>query len=455
MLALLEALDCGSFNNPRAYRRNLIDHVKYRLDSRLQATLFFKLHVSVAKVSLQVFLSSLRPLSVMPGFDAQLFVEKQVTAVREVLGCEKALIAVSGGVDSTVSAAITHRAIGGNLACVFIDDNFMRLGEPERVRQLLSSPPLSLPMKILDERGRFMKALNGLRDAEEKRKAFRDTFYSALSDAARREGCRYLVQGTIKADVEETAAGIKTQHNILEQIGINPVERYGYRVVEPLVALYKWQVREVARFLGMPEELSERQPFPGPGLSVRVVGEITPEKLEEQKKATRIVEDALAPHEPSQYFAAIFGSEPPQLDKALASEVAELLKLSPSTVEASILVEKATGVVDGKRSYGSVVLIGLGGARPGYEELGEARKRLQANHPAITRVLVKVGARHGKGYKLTMRAVKTRDYLTAEVAEIPWETLESAAKEILKACKKVSAVYYDVTPKPPATIEFE
>jgi GMP synthase (glutamine-hydrolysing) len=391
----------------------------------------------------------------MPGFDAQLFVEKQVAAVREVLGGEKALIAVSGGVDSTVSAAITHRAIGGNLACVFIDDNFMRLGEPEGVRQLLSSPTLSLPVKVLDERERFMKALKGLSDAEEKRKAFRDTFYSALSDAARREGCRYLVQGTIKADIEETAAGVKTQHNILEQIGINPVERYGYRVVEPLVALYKWQVREVARFLGMPEELSERQPFPGPGLSVRVVGEITPEKLEEEKKATRIVEEVLAPHEPSQYFAAIFGSEPPQLDKAFASEVAGLLKLSPSAVEASILAEKATGVVGGKRSYGSVVLIGLGGARPGYEELGEARKRLQTKHPAITRVLVEVGARRGKGYKLTMRAVKTRDYLTAEVAEIPWETLGSAAKEILKACKKVSAVYYDVTPKPPATIEFE
>ncbi|MCJ7574643.1 hypothetical protein MUO93_10350, partial [Candidatus Bathyarchaeota archaeon] len=183
----------------------------------------------------------------MSGFNAQLFVEKQVAAVREALGGEKALVAVSGGVDSTVSAVITHRAIGGNLACVFIDDNFMRLGEPERVKQLLSSPPLSLPLKVLDERERFMKALKGLRDAEEKRKAFRDTFYSALSDAARREGCRYLVQGTIKADIEETTAGIKTQHNILEQIGINPVERYGYRVVEPLVALYKWQVREVAR----------------------------------------------------------------------------------------------------------------------------------------------------------------------------------------------------------------
>ena len=394
-------------------------------------------------------------VSDMSSFDAQLFVEGQVEAVREVLGGEKALIAVSGGVDSTVSAAITNRAIGGNLACVFIDDNFMRLGEPERVKQLLSSPPLSLPVKVQDERRRFMDALKGLSDAEEKRKAFRDTFYSALSDAARREGCKYLVQGTIKADVEETAAGVKTQHNILEQIGINPVERYGYRVVEPLVALYKWQVREVARFLGMPEELSERQPFPGPGLSVRVVGEITPEKLDAQKKATRIVEEALTPYGPSQYFAAIFGSEPPRLDRALASEVAELLKSTPSAVEAHILKEKATGVVEGRRSYGSVALIGLGEAKPGYKKLDKARVTLQSVHPEIVRVLVKVGGRHGKGYRLTMRAIKTRDYLTAEVAEIPWETLEATTERILTECPDVSAVYYDVTPKPPATIEFE
>jgi GMP synthase (glutamine-hydrolysing) len=389
----------------------------------------------------------------MPEFDAKTFLEKQIAATREVLGGEKTLIAVSGGVDSTVSAAITHRAIGGNLSCVFIDDNFMRLGEPERVKQLLSSPPLSLPVKVLDERERFTAALKGLRDAEEKRKAFRDTFYKSLGDAARREKCRYLVQGTIRADIEETTAGVKTQHNILEQIGINPVEKYGYRVVEPLVALYKWQVREVARLIGMPEELSERQPFPGPGLSVRVVGEITPEKLDEEKKATVIAEEYLAPLNPSQFFAAIFGSNPTRKHDGIAAEVAGHLKAS--SVEADILSEKATGVVGGKRTYGDVVLLGLGGAQPTHKRLQEAREKLQKGHPEVTRVLVNVGMRHGRGYRVTLRAIKTRDFLTAEVADIPWNTLEEAAEKILEKCPKVSSVYYDVTPKPPATVEFE
>jgi GMP synthase (glutamine-hydrolysing) len=389
----------------------------------------------------------------MSGFDAKTFLEKQITVTREALGGEKALIAVSGGVDSTVSAAITHYAIGGNLSCVFIDDNFMRLGEPESVKQLLSSPPLSLPVKVLDERDRFMSALRGLRDAEEKRKAFRDTFYKALGDAAKRDKCRYLVQGTIRADIEETTAGVKTQHNILEQIGINPVEKYGYRVVEPLVALYKWQVREVARLIGMPEELSERQPFPGPGLSVRVVGEITLEKLDEEKSATVIAEEYLAPLKPSQFFAAIFGPDSARKQEDFAIEVATSLRMSP--VEANVLAEKATGVIGGKRTYGDVVLLGLGGAQPTHKKLQEARERLQREHPEVTRVLVEVGMRHGRGYRVALRAIKTRDFLTAEVADIPWNTLEEAAEKILEKCPKVSSVYYDVTPKPPATVEFE
>jgi len=389
----------------------------------------------------------------MPEFDARTFLDKQIAATRASLGGEKALIAVSGGVDSTVSAAITHRAIGGNLSCVFIDDNFMRLGEPERVKKLLSSPPLGLPIKVLDERERFMAALNGLKDAEDKRKAFRDTFYRALSDAAKREKCRYLVQGTIRADVEETTAGVKTQHNILEQIGINPVERYGYSVVEPLVALYKWQVREVARLIGMPEELSERQPFPGPGLSVRVVGEITPEKLDEEKRATVVAEEFLAPLKPSQFFAAIFSAGAAHRHDILASEVAEYLKLS--AVEANILHEKATGVIGGKRTYGDVVLLGLGGAQPTYKKLQEARKKLQKERPEVARVLIKVGMRHGTGYRVALRAINTRDFLTAEVADVPWKRLEEAAERILEKCLKVSSVYYDVTPKPPATVEFE
>ena len=389
----------------------------------------------------------------MLEFDAKTFLDKQIAATRESLGSEKTLIAVSGGVDSTVSAAITHRAIGGNLLCVFIDDNFMRLGEPEQVKQLLSSPPLNLPIKILDERERFMSALKGLKDAEEKRKAFRDVFYKALGDAARREKCRYLVQGTIRADIEETAAGVKTQHNILEQIGINPVEKYGYRVVEPLVALYKWQVREVARLIGMPEELSERQPFPGPGLSVRVVGEITPEKLDEEKRATVVAEELLTPLKPSQFFAAIFGPAPAHKHDVLASEVAGHLKLQ--AVEANILSEKATGVIGGKRTYGDVVLLGLGGTQPTHKKLQEVRERLQKGHPEVTRVLVKVGMRHGRGYRVTLRAIKTRDFLTAEVVDIPWKILEEAAEKILEKCPKVSSVYYDITPKPPATVEFE
>ncbi len=163
----------------------------------------------------------------MSDLDVKKFVEEQVKAVKEVLGDEKALIAVSGGVDSTVSAVITHRAIGDNLACVFIDDNFMRLGEPERVKEMLSSPPLDLPVSILLERERFMKALEGLSDAEEKRIAFRETFYQTLGDAAKAEGCRFMVQGTIKADIDETTGGIyvasKTPgHKVLERIFVDP-----------------------------------------------------------------------------------------------------------------------------------------------------------------------------------------------------------------------------------------
>jgi len=185
----------------------------------------------------------------MPDFDVEAFIENQVDAVRRALGRDKALVAVSGGVDSSVSAILTHRAIGDSLVCVFVDDNFMRLGEGEQVKAMLGGEPVNLPVRILNERKRFMEALRGLSDAEEKRKAFRRTFYETLGDVAKAEGVKYLVQGTIKADIDETAAGIKTQHNILEQMGINPVERFGFKVIEPVKSLYKYQAREVARAL--------------------------------------------------------------------------------------------------------------------------------------------------------------------------------------------------------------
>jgi len=396
-----------------------------------------------------------------PDLDVSTFVEEQVKAVKDALGREKALIAVSGGVDSTVSAVITHKAIGDNLVCVFIDDNFMRLGEPEGVKAILSAPPLDLPVMVLDERDRFMEALASLSDAEEKRKAFRDTFYRTLSDAASAEGCRHLVQGTIKADIDETKGGIKTQHNILEQIGIDPVERYGYKVVEPVASLYKYQVREVARHLGAPPEISERQPFPGPGLSVRVVGEITPEKLEQLKIATTVVEDEFKGAKPAQYFSAIFSGETVEAPEGIAGAAAEALGLDASRVSASYLRERGTGMVEGSRTYGYVVALKVldGSGNPvkfDYGKLEKMRGAVQSGEEGISRVLYLV-AENGEedGYYIAMRAVETRDFLTASVSEIPWPTLEAAAGRILSACPKVAKVYYDVTPKPPATVEFE
>ncbi|MGD2142817.1 MAG: ATP-binding protein [Candidatus Bathyarchaeota archaeon] len=396
----------------------------------------------------------------MSDLDVETFVERQVQAIRETLGEGRALVAVSGGVDSTVSAVLTYRAIGNNLVCVFIDDNFMRLHEPKRVKSTLSASPLNLPVNVLNERERFMEALEGLEDAEEKRKAFRETFYQTLSDAAKAEGSRYLVQGTIKADIDETAGGIKTQHNILEQIGIDPVERFGYKVVEPIASLYKYQVREVARFLGVPNEFSERQPFPGPGLSVRVVGLLTEEKLEDVKVATEIVERRFAQFNPAQYFAAIMSGETEKAPSELKKLVAKALSLEESRIEICYLKEHATGMIEGKRTYGRVAVVGIrmGSGEAGtlgYGELEIMRKTIQKPELGVSRVLYEVVGNGEKGCYISMRAVDTQDFLTAKVFEIPWETLEVTAEEILRTCIRVSKVYYDVTPKPPATVEFE
>jgi GMP synthase (glutamine-hydrolysing) len=303
--------------------------------------------------------------------------------------------------------------------------------------------------------------LEGLSDAEEKRKAFRDAFYKTLSDMAWAEECSFLVQGTIRADVEETKGGIKTQHNILEQIGIDPVERFGFKVIEPISSLYKYQVREVARFVGVPPEVSERQPFPGPGLSVRVVGEVTADKLDQVKAATTVVEDTFRKEKPSQYFAAIMDGGSTDAPKILRREAASALDMEQLQISAIYLTEKATGMMDGKRTYGFVAAIEVADAmgRPvdlGYEALDKMRVTIQSNFPEVTRVLQLVAGRgDDEGYLIVMRAVETRDFLTASASKIPWPTLEAAAKKILSTCPKVIRVYYDITPKPPATIEFE
>lgn len=390
--------------------------------------------------------------------------EKQVEEIRKAIGKQRALIAVSGGVDSSTCAVLVHKAIGENLQCVMLDDAFMREGEPERVACLLSQPPLDLPMRVVNVQERFLKALNGLIDAEEKRKAFREIFYRILAEIAKKEGCRFLVQGTIAADIVETKGGIKTQHNVLLQMGINPLGQFGFQVVEPLVSLYKWQVREVARYLGVPSEIAERQPFPGPGLSVRVVGEIKLDKLGSLKEATVIIEKEFAKHRPSQYLAAILDNvEQPNHSslKGIQKSVADFLGVSSFWVSVKIFKGKATGVVNGKRSYGEIAAIKVEEAKDkilevSVDDLLLLQEKIMKDNSALTRVFYCIQeSRQKKPYVVVTRAIKTLDFLTAEVAEVPWGTLARTAEAILKECKNVSGVYYDVTPKPPATVEME
>ncbi len=400
----------------------------------------------------------------MKGFSAKNFVKNQINEIRKVIGNEKAVIAVSGGVDSSTCAVLVHQAISENLVCVILDDAFMREGEPEKVSALLSQPPLSLPMKIENVQERFLNALNGLRDAEEKRKAFRKTFYETLGDIAKREGSQFLVQGTILADIIETKGGIKTQHNVLEQMGISTRELYGFKVVEPLVTLLKPQVRQVARYLKIPPEISERQPFPGPGLSVRVVGEIVPDKLASLKKATAIVEGKLVERKPGQYFAAIIDNDDiyprPNL-RELVKATAKYMNLSSTKVWAKVFSDKATGMKQKARRYGEVVAVTCRKDnselyQPPKEKLLGLHKKVLAQMKSTTRVLYMVGEGDVKQpYVVSVRSVETKDFLKAEISEIPLATLKEAADQILKECSNVSAVYYDVTPKPPATIEME
>jgi GMP synthase (glutamine-hydrolysing) len=397
-------------------------------------------------------------------FDPKKFVDNAIAETKKSIGNEKALVAISGGVDSTTCAVLTHKAIGDNLICVILDDAFMRQDEPENVANTLSKPPFNVPTKIVNVRERFLKAMKELSDAEEKRKMFRETFYQVLADTAKKEKCKILVQGTIRADILETVGGVKTQHNVLEQMGINPIERFGFKVVEPLLPLFKEQVRMLARLFGLPPEYAERQPFPGPGLSVRVVGEIRPEKLETLRKATAIAESELKDLRPAQYFAIIMDNEEnTHLSTALRVQetAARLLNVPSRNVNVKIFKHKATGVEGGKRRYGEVVglkvqtMNGRLHQTP-LQNIVSLQARIITENPEVARVFYAIeDSPEKKLYVIGIRSVETKDFLTAKVSEIPWTTLEKIAEATMKKCPNVSTVYYDLTPKPPATIEME
>ncbi|MEM2851097.1 MAG: glutamine-hydrolyzing GMP synthase [Candidatus Bathyarchaeia archaeon] len=310
--------------------------------------------------------------------DPKKFIDEKVAWIKAEVGDRKAIAAVSGGVDSTTTAILAHLALGDRLTVVFLDDGLMRDGEPEAVVKLFKRRGMNV--NLYDVKSEFFRVLKGITDSEEKRKVFRETFYRVLGQVVKELGAECLLQGTIAADVVETKKGVKTQHNVLEQIGISPKERYGFKVVEPLVDLYKHEVRIVAKALGLPPEVSERRPFPGPGLAVRIIGEVTPERVELVRKATKIVEEETKMIPCFQAFAVL-------------------------------LSDKATGVSEnGQRKYGEIVVI---------------------------------------------RIVNSVDALTAQAVDISWDILKRIRKRILEELPSVVRVLYDITDKPPATIEFE
>ena len=308
--------------------------------------------------------------------DLTRFIDEKIEEIRSTVRSEKAISALSGGVDSSACTVLAHRAIGEHLKVVFIDDGLMRENEPQTVQQVFSS--LGIDVDIVDAQEEFFSALKGKIDPEEKRKAFRDTFYRVFGQEVMKMGGGFLVQGTIAADVIETKGGVKTQHNILEQIGIDPEKGYGFKIVEPIKELFKHEVRVVAEELGLPEEIHQRMPFPGPGLATRVVGEVTPERIALVRKATQIVEEEVAPLKPFQAFAVL-------------------------------LSDRGTGVEEGKRKFGDIIIV---------------------------------------------RSVESRDAMTADPTHIPWNVLTQISRRMTAELPEVARVAYEITPKPPATIEY-
>lgn len=302
--------------------------------------------------------------------DVEKFVQQAIQEIKEKVKDGKAIIALSGGVDSSVCATLAHKAIGDRLIPVFVDTGLMREGEPERIKEIFGH----MNLVFVDARDEFFNALKGVTDPEEKRKIVGELFVRVFERVAEEHNAEYLIQGTIYPDIIESMGGIKSHHNV----GGFPLHYKFKDVIEPLRELYKDEVRMVARYLGLPEEISERMPFPGPGLAVRVVGEVTPEKVEVVRKATKIVEEELKDYDKWQAFAALIG--------------------------------KATGVKGDIRVY---------------------------------------------GYIIAIRAVESRDGMTADPLKIDYEKLKKIALRITGEIPEVARVVYDITPKPPATIEFE
>jgi len=304
------------------------------------------------------------------------FIKQKVSEVSSIVGEGSALNALSGGVDSSAVTILGHRAIGDRLKTYFIDNGLMRKGEPERAVGLFRS--LGVKVELVQAREHFFTVLRGVTDPEEKREAITQAFYrDVFGRIVGESSIQFLLQGTNYTDIEETVAGIKRQHNVLEQLGIDTKKRYGYRVIEPLVELRKPAVREIAKALGLPEEIYNRPPFPGPALAARIIGEVTRERVEVVRKATEIVEHELCGVGAFQFFAILHD-------------------------------DMVTGAREGRRDYGR---------------------------------------------QIEVRCWDSTDAKTASPTRLPYDILDRLARRITEEVPSIVSVTYNITKKPPSTME--
>ncbi|MDD5233650.1 MAG: asparagine synthase-related protein [Syntrophales bacterium] len=304
------------------------------------------------------------------------FIAEKVDEIRRAVGDGAAINALSGGVDSSVVTALGHRALGKRLKTCFIENGIMRQGEARQVKAMFRA--LGIPVQVIDAKGEFFSALKGITDPEEKREAVTRTFYKKVfGKLVRQSKAKYLLQGTILTDIDETVAGIKRQHNVFEQLGIDPQKEFGYKIIEPLIQLRKDGVRKVGAALGLPAALFDRIPFPGPALAARILGEVTPARVEIVRKATSIVEKELSNMRVFQYMAILHE-------------------------------DRVTGMRKGKRDF---------------------------------------------GLQIEIRCWNSIDARTARPTRLPYSLLERMVAKIAKDVPGVVSVTYNITPKPPSTIE--
>ena len=304
------------------------------------------------------------------------FIKEKICEISSIVGDSAAVNALSGGVDSSTVTMLGHKALGKRLRTYFIDNGLMRENEPEYVVSLFRK--LGVQVEMVNAQKQFFDALRGVRDPEEKRECITQTFYKdVFGKLVRESGIKYLFQGTNFTDIEETVAGIKRQHNVLSQLGIDTEKVFGYKVIEPLIQLRKPAVREIGRTLGLPKEIYSRPPFPGPALAARVIGEVTPERVNIVRIATKIVEEELQNVKAFQYLAILHE-------------------------------DKVTGVRIGKRKYGS---------------------------------------------QIEVRCWNSKDAQTGTPTRLPYKILDKLAERITKEVEEVVSVTYNITRKPPSTIE--